>query len=392
MQTMADLGVTGILEMPPAGTLVGIAKRQLKGVETFALKTPDQLDDARAFADKHGDASPIDSTPTWRMLVSPVQGHLPPAADIPAGPRPDARRVVGEVENLRGRPPSWPRTAARSSSGSSRTATLSPPASRWSACTPKASDMTASTIATAHAAPQHAAHPRASAAIGRAGSSPTTRSATHIDSSDEWIRTRSGIIERRCAEPHETVQMMSVASSRKALRAGRHRPGADRLRDRRDGVPPDADAGRRHRWSPKSSALRRRRRSTSRQPAPASATASAWRSDMIRSGSAKYVLAIGVERLSDITDPTDRGTAFIFADGAGAAVIGPSDDRGHRPGRLGRRRFEVRPDPAERDLDRRGRHGAGRRCRRCGWTATRCSAGRRSRWPRSPARRSTAPV
>ena len=45
--TMSDLGVTGILEMPPAGTLTGIAKRALKGVETFALKTPDQLDEAR---------------------------------------------------------------------------------------------------------------------------------------------------------------------------------------------------------------------------------------------------------------------------------------------------------------------------------------------------------
>ncbi len=54
LDTMSDLGVTGILEMPPAGTLTGIAKRALKGVETFALKTPDQLDDARAFVDKHG--------------------------------------------------------------------------------------------------------------------------------------------------------------------------------------------------------------------------------------------------------------------------------------------------------------------------------------------------
>ena len=41
METMADLQVTGILELPPAGTLTGIAKRALKGVETFALKTPD---------------------------------------------------------------------------------------------------------------------------------------------------------------------------------------------------------------------------------------------------------------------------------------------------------------------------------------------------------------
>ena len=39
----------------------------------------------------------------------------------------------------------------------------------------------------------------------------------HIDSTDEWIRTRSGIIERRIAEPHETVQMMSVEAARKAL-------------------------------------------------------------------------------------------------------------------------------------------------------------------------------
>ena len=49
LETMRDLGVTGILELPPAGVLTGIAKRNLKGVETFALKTPDQLDDARAF-------------------------------------------------------------------------------------------------------------------------------------------------------------------------------------------------------------------------------------------------------------------------------------------------------------------------------------------------------
>ena len=54
IETMLDLGVTGLLEMPPAGTLTGIAKRAMKGVETFALKTPDQLDDARAFCDKHG--------------------------------------------------------------------------------------------------------------------------------------------------------------------------------------------------------------------------------------------------------------------------------------------------------------------------------------------------
>lgn len=59
LETMADLGVTGILEMPPAGTLTGIAKRYFRGqgVEAFALDSPDQLDDARAFCEKHGEAS-----------------------------------------------------------------------------------------------------------------------------------------------------------------------------------------------------------------------------------------------------------------------------------------------------------------------------------------------
>ena len=44
MAAMADLGVTGLLELPPAGTLTGIAKRNLKGVELFALNTPDQTE------------------------------------------------------------------------------------------------------------------------------------------------------------------------------------------------------------------------------------------------------------------------------------------------------------------------------------------------------------
>jgi [acyl-carrier-protein] S-malonyltransferase len=99
---MTDLGVTGILEVPPAGTLVGIAKRQLKGVDTFALKTPDQLDEARAFVDKHGDASPIDSTPTWRMLVSPSKGTFTQSVDIPVDTQLVPGVVIGEVSNLRG--------------------------------------------------------------------------------------------------------------------------------------------------------------------------------------------------------------------------------------------------------------------------------------------------
>jgi [acyl-carrier-protein] S-malonyltransferase len=103
LETMTDLGVTGILEMPPAGTLTGIAKRALKGVETFALKTPDQLDAARAFCEKHGEKSPIATTPTWRMVVSPAKGtfHLSDEARdrelLPAG------ALIGAVASLRDR-------------------------------------------------------------------------------------------------------------------------------------------------------------------------------------------------------------------------------------------------------------------------------------------------
>ncbi|MGH3414068.1 MAG: acyltransferase domain-containing protein [Marmoricola sp.] len=80
MQTMADLGVTGVLEMPPAGTLTGLARRALPGVETFALKTPDQLDAAHAFVERHGTPSSIDTTPTWRLLVAPTKGTFKRAA------------------------------------------------------------------------------------------------------------------------------------------------------------------------------------------------------------------------------------------------------------------------------------------------------------------------
>ena len=55
MDTMASLGVTGLLELAPAGTLTGIAKRNLKGVDLFNLNTPDQLDEARDFCARHAD-------------------------------------------------------------------------------------------------------------------------------------------------------------------------------------------------------------------------------------------------------------------------------------------------------------------------------------------------
>ncbi|HYH34500.1 MAG TPA: acyltransferase domain-containing protein [Nocardioides sp.] len=103
LETMSDVGVTGILEMPPAGTLTGIAKRALKGVETFALKTPDQLDEARAFVQKHGEASLIDTSPTWRMVVSPSKGTFHRATEAAGSAVLAPGTPIGDVATLRDR-------------------------------------------------------------------------------------------------------------------------------------------------------------------------------------------------------------------------------------------------------------------------------------------------
>ena len=105
LETMADLGVTGLLEMPPAGTLAGIAQRYFRGgsspVETFALKTPDQLDDAKAFIDKHGEGSAIASTPAWRVVVAPTKGTFQIAAEARDADLLPVGATIGEVSSLR---------------------------------------------------------------------------------------------------------------------------------------------------------------------------------------------------------------------------------------------------------------------------------------------------
>jgi [acyl-carrier-protein] S-malonyltransferase len=77
MRTMADLGVTAIIELPPAGTLVGLARRALPGTAVLALKTPEQLDAARdlisehlAEPDDHGHGHLLE----WRLIVAPTSG------------------------------------------------------------------------------------------------------------------------------------------------------------------------------------------------------------------------------------------------------------------------------------------------------------------------------
>jgi [acyl-carrier-protein] S-malonyltransferase len=74
MQTMSDLGVTAMIELPPGGTLTGLAKRALRGIELVALKTPDDLDAARKLVAQHAESHVDHDGPDWRLLVAPLAG------------------------------------------------------------------------------------------------------------------------------------------------------------------------------------------------------------------------------------------------------------------------------------------------------------------------------
>jgi 3-oxoacyl-[acyl-carrier-protein] synthase-3 len=152
----------------------------------------------------------------------------------------------------------------------------------------------------------------------------------YIDSSDEWIRQRTGIEERRWADPETSVVDMAEAASREAIERAGLTPG-------------DIDAvivaTVSHPFqTPSAAAILTHRLGAT--PAPAwdvsagcagFCHALAQASDLVRGGSASRVLVVGVDKLTDFTDLTDRSTAFLFADGAGAVVVGPSDTPGIGP-------------------------------------------------------------
>jgi [acyl-carrier-protein] S-malonyltransferase len=76
-RTMADLGVTALIELPPAGTLTGLARRALPGVAQLAIKTPDQLEAARELIEEHlsvPDGHGHGLLPEWRLIVAPTSG------------------------------------------------------------------------------------------------------------------------------------------------------------------------------------------------------------------------------------------------------------------------------------------------------------------------------
>ena len=152
----------------------------------------------------------------------------------------------------------------------------------------------------------------------------------HIDSTDEWIRQRTGIEERRWADPETSVVDMAEVAAREAIeKAGL--------------APTDIDAvivaTVTHPYQTPSAAAMLTHRLGATPAAAWDISAGcagfchavAQANDAVRGGSAGHVLVVGVDKLTDFTDLTDRSTAFLFADGAGAVVIGPSDSPGIGP-------------------------------------------------------------
>jgi [acyl-carrier-protein] S-malonyltransferase len=88
MQAMQDLGVAALIELPPAGTLTGLARRGLPGVTTLGLKGPGDLEQARALLAASHDAHPDCHAPEWRLIVAPLAGtfRAGPQGGTPAGP------------------------------------------------------------------------------------------------------------------------------------------------------------------------------------------------------------------------------------------------------------------------------------------------------------------
>ena len=101
MQTMLDLGVTGLIELPPAGTLVGLAKRAMPGVECVSLKTPEDMPAALDLVARHGTETAVTDSPTWRLVVAPFKGIIEFNVSEKPGTVLDGKTKVATIRTLR---------------------------------------------------------------------------------------------------------------------------------------------------------------------------------------------------------------------------------------------------------------------------------------------------
>lgn len=151
-----------------------------------------------------------------------------------------------------------------------------------------------------------------------------------IDSSDEWIRQRTGIVTRARTGPDTDVIDLAEGAARAALAAA-GLTGADL-----DAVIMSTVTYF-HQTPAAATILADRIGATPAAAFDISAACAGYcygigQADaLVRSGVARHVLVVGAEKMSDFIDPTDRSISFLLGDGAGAAVVGPSDVPGIGP-------------------------------------------------------------
>jgi len=155
-----------------------------------------------------------------------------------------------------------------------------------------------------------------------------------VDTTDEWIVTRTGISERRKAESHIATSDMSVLAAEKAIEAAGIKPEDIDLIIVAT-ITPDM-------LFPSTACLIQEKIGAAKASAfdlSAACTGFIYglsvASQFIATGMYKYVLVVGAEILSRILNPADRSTLILFGDGAGAAVLGPVEENGFLSFELG---------------------------------------------------------
>jgi 3-oxoacyl-[acyl-carrier-protein] synthase-3 len=148
-----------------------------------------------------------------------------------------------------------------------------------------------------------------------------------IDSSDEWIRQRTGIVTRTRAGRDTSLMDLAVGASKEAIeKAGINPSEINAVILATISFPYQTPSG--------ASLLSELVGAHGAAAYDISAACAGYcygiaqADSLIRSGAAKYVLVVGAEKLSDFISPTDRSISFLLGDGAGAAIVGPSDHPG----------------------------------------------------------------
>lgn len=148
-----------------------------------------------------------------------------------------------------------------------------------------------------------------------------------IDSSDEWIRQRTGIVTRKRADADQSLIDMAVEASNEAIA----KAGID---PKRIGAVILATITFPYQTPSGATLLADRVGAIGAAAFDISAACAGYcygiaQADaLVRAGQAEFVLVVGAEKLSDFIDPKDRSISFLLGDGAGAAIVGPSDHPG----------------------------------------------------------------